>query len=164
MQNATTQQPGSTDTTASVSEYGFQQHWGGSSTGGTSAWCNDDIWFYTKEPLATTEDVQMNDNWDVLYNAIISVSAVANAASIEDTGAVSNALGFDDIPDLSSMGNWFLTPPYPVGDPFTNCAPINSPADPPRDAIHFLTITDAKPVQQGWDIYNSAATPGSDAY
>jgi hypothetical protein len=165
MQNALTHQPSSsTDTTTSVSEYGPQQHWSGGSTGGMTSWCDDDIWLYTKEPLMTMEDVQVNDNWDVLYNAIIGVSAVTDTAGIKDVGVVSNALGFDDIPDLSSTGNWFPMPPYLTGDPFTSCAPANSPADMPWDAHLQQTTRDAEPIQQRRDIYNSTTTPGSDTY
>lgn len=47
-----------------------------------TTWCDDDIWLYTKKPLMTTEDVQANDNWDILYNTIISASAVADTAGI----------------------------------------------------------------------------------
>jgi hypothetical protein len=129
-----------------------------------STWCDDDVWLYTKEPLMTTEDVQVNDIWDILYNAIIGASAVADATGIQDEGAVSNALGFDNIPDLSSTGNWFLTPPYPTGDSFTSCAPANLPADMPWNAHLQQTTRDAKHIQQRQDIYNSAATPGSDAH
>ena len=129
-------------------------------------WCNNDVWLSIKEPLVTKEDFQANDNWDVLYNTIISASAVADTASIEDMGAVSNTLSFDDIPNLSSTGNWFPMPLYPISDPFASCAPANLPINLSWDVFIPQTNSDrdAEPIQQRQDIYNSTTTPGSDAH
>jgi hypothetical protein len=73
----------------------------------------------------------MNDDWERLYEAIINVSVVADTAGVEDEGTIGNALGFDDLPDLTDSYAWLPDAPLTeLGGPWTSLAPINSPTEP----------------------------------
>jgi hypothetical protein len=122
--------------TTSVSEYGILHHSGsepasgdyfGQRLGGT----NSSGWSYSAAPASSALDLAMDDDWQQLYEAVVNASAIADAAGIEDEGMISNALGFDDIPDLVDPHAWLPDAPLAkLGEPWTSLAPVNSPTEP----------------------------------
>jgi hypothetical protein len=76
-------------------------------------------------------DLASNDDWEQLYNAIIDVAAVADAARVEDTNTIGNALGFDDLPNLIDPYAWLPDVPLTeLGKPWLSLTPNNSPTIP----------------------------------
>jgi hypothetical protein len=120
------------------------------------------------------QDLSANDNWEQLYNAVINIAAVSEAVGIENVNEVSNALGFNDLPDLVDPFPWLLEQPFSeIGQPWLCLAPVNSPTTPvirrnPRDSPrHANKLTGplcTEPVQLHWDVYNVAAVTGSNAH
>jgi hypothetical protein len=78
-----------------------------------------------------TTNLSTNDDWEQLYNAIINIAAVAEATGIEDMNAVSNALEFDNLPNLVNPFSWLLDQPLSeTGQLWLCLMPVNSPTSP----------------------------------
>jgi hypothetical protein len=119
-------------------------------------------------------DLTTNDDWKQLYNAIINAAAVTDTAGIEDSSTVSNALGFDDLPDLIDPYAWLPDAPLTkLGKPWTSLAPSNSPTNPiirqdlrqsPQHANELTVPPCTEPIQLARDIYETATVTGSNAH